>query len=120
MDINNLQWILIGCIMVINDIISFGITKEVSLQNNLKSIYWLIIPTVLYGSQIWLFYYGLKKTSMSVLNITWNLFSNILVTLVGVYYFKEQVTNIKTIAILLALSSIILFTYDGAVKQPSL
>jgi len=120
MDLNNIHGILIGCIMAINDVISFGITKEVFLQDNLKSIYWLIIPTILYGLQIWIFYYGLKKTSMTVLNITWNLFSNILVTLVGIYYYKEQVTNIKTFAILLAFGSIILFTYDGAIKQTSL
>ena len=38
---------------------------------------------------------GLGKTSMSVLNITWNLISNVLVTLIGIYYFGERINNLK-------------------------
>jgi len=109
---SSIQGLFIGLTLALNDVISFGITKEVFLKNKL-SLHWLIIPVILYGLQILLFYYGLGKTSMSVLNITWNLVSNVLVTLVGLYYFKEQITNLKYIALLLAFASIGLFAVDG-------
>lgn len=108
-----LQGLLVGLTLAFNDVISFGITKEVYLQNKLKSIYWLIIPVILYSLQVLIFYYGLGKTSMSVLNITWNLISNVIVTLVGIYYFKEHITNLKYVALLFAFASIGLFAVDG-------
>jgi len=108
--------IFIGLMLAINDVISFGIAKEVFLQERLKNIYWLIIPTILYGLQIWLFYFGLKKTSMSILNITWNLISNILVTLLGIYYFGEKMNDLKTFALIFAFISITLFAIDNLRK----
>ena len=113
--INSINGLLIGLVLAINDVFSFGITKSVSLQNGIfKQKYWLIIPVILYGLQILIFYYGLHKTSMSVLNITWNLISNVLVTLIGIYYFGEKINNLKTIALGFAFVSIILFGIDGS------
>jgi multidrug transporter EmrE-like cation transporter len=110
---NTFNGLIIGLVLALNDVISFGITKEVFLQEKIKSMYWLIIPTILYGLQIWLFYYGLKKTSMSILNITWNLISNVLVTILGIYYFGEKINDIKTVALMFAFVSISLFAMDS-------
>lgn len=110
---DNLKGLIVGLLLAINDVFSFGITKEVFLKERLKSIYYLIIPTILYSLQIWLFYFGLSRTPMAVLNLTWNLFSNILVTIMGLFYFGEKITNLKTIALLFAFVSIILFGIDG-------
>jgi multidrug transporter EmrE-like cation transporter len=108
---NSVKGLLVGILLAINDVFSFGITKAVSNQQ-LKSINWLIIPTILYALQVWLFYYGLKKTSMSVLNISWNLISNVLVTILGIYYFGEKINDLKSIGLLFAFASISLFALD--------
>jgi EamA domain-containing membrane protein RarD len=108
---SSISGLLIGLLLAINDVFSFGITKAVSTQE-LKSISWLLIPTVLYALQIWLFYYGLGKTTMTVLNISWNLFSNVLVTILGIYYFGEKINDLKSIALLFAFVSISLFAID--------
>jgi EamA domain-containing membrane protein RarD len=107
----SISGLLVGFLLAMNDVLSFGITKAVSAQQ-LKSISWLIIPTILYALQIWLFYYGLKKTTMTVLNISWNLFSNVLVTILGIYYFGEKINDLKSIALLFAFVSISLFAID--------
>jgi multidrug transporter EmrE-like cation transporter len=67
---------------------------------------------ILYAIQILIFSYGLKSTSMTVLNIMWNLISNILVTILGIYFFKEKINDLKSIALLFAFVSIVLFTID--------
>ena len=54
---------------------------------------------------------------MSILNISWNLFSNIIVTLVGLYYYKEDLGNLKSVALLFALCSISIFAIDGLTNQ---
>ena len=115
--LNSINGLLVGLVLAINDVFSFGLTKSIYLQNGIfKQKYWLIIPVILYGLQILIFYYGLGKTSMSVLNITWNLISNVLVTLIGIYYFGEKINNLKTIALGFAFVSIILFGIDGSIN----
>ena len=84
-----------------------SITKQVTigfLQNN-----WMAFAFILYGCQILIFKHGLESTSMTVLNLTWNLFSNIVITLIGLYYFKENINNLESYGILFGLVSIFLF-----------
>ena len=105
-----LNGIIVALILAINDVFSFGITKNI-MQTN-KNLYWLAIPMVLYALQILIFSYGLKSTSMTVLNIMWNLISNILVTILGIYFFKEKINDLKSVALLFAFVSIVLFAVD--------
>jgi len=117
MHINSFNIIFFGLALAINDLISFGITKDIFLKNYFKNIYWLAIPAILYSFQIGLFYLGLSHTSMSVLNLTWNLFSIISVTLLGIFYFNEEISSLKTLAVVLAILSIFIFTLDGYKKK---
>jgi len=93
--------------MTINDIISMGIAKEITLGN--IAIKWLGVACLLYSSQMLLFYKGLQSTQMGVLNLTWNLFSNIAIVIVGLYYYKESVTHYDMYGILFGLFAIGLF-----------
>jgi len=111
--LNKFNGLWISLLLAFNDILSLGLTKEISIGKNLKSNYWLIIPMILYAFQILLFHYALTKTSMSVLNITWNLISNVLVTIFGLYYYGEKINNLKTIALGFAIVSISFFALDG-------
>jgi len=99
---------LIGFFLAFNDVLSFTLAKQYFLRPLTAIGLWL--PTLLYSAQLPLFYYGLKNTSMVDLNIVWNLFSNVIVTFIGLYYFKEKINNIKLLAIFFAFSSIILFS----------
>jgi len=101
----------IGFLLTINDLLSFGMCKYIYANN--INIRYLFIPTIMYCLQIPLFFYGLNVSSMAVLNIIWNLMSSLLVTFLGLFYFKEKISNIKTIALFLGLLSLILFSLDG-------
>jgi multidrug transporter EmrE-like cation transporter len=106
--------LLIAFILAINDVISFGFAKLTYL--NTISPTWIIIPTILYAFQLPLFYYGLNYSSMLVLNKTWNLISNILITLLGFFYFKEKINNIEIVGLIFGFVSIACFTYDDILK----
>jgi len=113
---SSVNGLFIILVLVINDIISFGITKSVYLQSGIfNTKYWLIVPVILYGLQILIFYYGLHKTSMSSLNIIWNLTSNVLVSLIGIYYFSEKFNNLKIVAFVFAFIAIGLFGIENYV-----
>jgi multidrug transporter EmrE-like cation transporter len=102
-----------GTIMASIDVVMLGIIKSVSL-NQSKLLRWMIIPTIAYAIQPWIFLQSLKFESLIVMNLMWDLISDILVTLVGVFYFKEQVGPYKTIGIVLSLISMTLMSItDG-------
>jgi multidrug transporter EmrE-like cation transporter len=106
--------LLIAFILAINDVISFGLAKLTYLQTFSQT--WLIIPVILYSFQLPLFYYGLNYSSMLLLNKLWNLISNILITLIGFFYFKERINNIEIVGLIFGFVSIACFTYDDILK----
>jgi uncharacterized membrane protein len=109
---NNFYIILfVALIMTINDIFSFSITK--TIYKDKKPIYWLLLPSILYACQIPLFFYGLSFSGMAILNVIWNLLSSILVTMIGIFYFKENISHIKFVGILLGLISLFLIAYEN-------
>ena len=89
--------LFIAFILAVNDVISFAIAKATFLKT--FSIGWLAVPIIIYGIQLPLFYYGLTFSSMSILNISWNLIS-----------------NIEMIGLIFAFISIGCFTYDDINK----
>jgi hypothetical protein len=100
--------IIIGLTLAVVDIISMGITKQVVvgvLQQN-----YMAFAIILYGCQMLIFKHGIEITSMTTLNLTWNLFSNIVITLIGLYYFKENITHLESYGILFAIFALFLFT----------
>jgi len=106
--------LFIGLVLAIVDIISMGITKKTvlgQLNNN-----WLIVAVVLYGCQMLIFYYGLTTSSMTTLNLTWNLFSNIVITIIGIWYFNENITSLEQYGILFGLFSLFLFSISEFTK----
>ena len=102
-----------GTAMASVDVIMLGIIKSVSL-NQSKLLRWMIIPTIAYAIQPWIFLESLKFESLIVMNLMWDLISDILVTLVGFFYFKERLGPYKTIGVALSILSITLMSItDG-------
>lgn len=102
-----------GTAMASVDVIMLGIIKSVSL-NQSKLLRWMIIPTIAYAIQPWIFLESLKFESLIVMNLMWDLISDILVTLVGFFYFKERLGPYKSIGVALSILSILLMSItDG-------
>lgn len=111
----NLTSIAIGLVLAVFDLLNMGAIKNVSRGAFKPAVMWIV--TILYAAQPWIFLKGLNYTSMAVLNLSWDLISDILVTLSGLFYFRESLTNYKMLGVLFAVVSIILFTVDGAMDM---
>jgi hypothetical protein len=107
----NVISILFGLLLAFFDMFNMGAIKNVSAGVYPKLVMWIV--TGLYMLQPWLFLKGLNFTSMTVLNLSWDLLSDILVTLSGLLYFRESLTEYKLIGVLFALMAITLFALDG-------
>lgn len=97
-----------GAAMAFNDAISLGLLKAIHLE--WLSTYYFIVPLILYAAQPFLFFSSLSFESMAVMNILWDLMSDVLVTLSAIYVFNEKISYTKISGILLAMVSMFLLT----------
>lgn len=99
-----------GFIMAAVDVFMLSIIKKVSLDS--KIIRWMILPTIIYAIQPWIFLQSLQYESLIIMNLLWDLISDVLVTLTGLIFFKETIGPYKLIGVVLSFISITLMSLD--------
>lgn len=70
------------------------------------------IAMLVYSLQPYVFLQALQHESMTVMNILWDVISDILVTIAGIFYFKEQISSLKQVGLVFAFIAIVLMSYD--------
>jgi multidrug transporter EmrE-like cation transporter len=103
--------ILFGIVMALIDITMMGTLKFID-QGKLAYAIGFPIATLLYAFQPFVFLKAMSHSNMLTTNLIWNLASNILVTLLGVFFFKEKIKGLKWLAIGLSLFSLGIFAYS--------
>ena len=102
--------LLYGLVMALIDVGTLGIVKGVS-KGGIKSLMFMTIPTLVYSIQPWVFLSAIKNESMTVMNLTWDLISDVLVSIVGIFYFGEKIGFVRTCGLLLGLVSLALLSW---------
>ena len=103
--------IVFGLVMALIDITMMGTLKFID-QGKLAYAIGFPIATLLYAFQPFVFLKAMSHSNMLSTNLIWNLASNILVTLLGVFFFKEKIKGLKWLAIGLSLFSLGIFAYS--------
>ena len=103
--------IFFGIVMALVDITMMGTLKFVD-QGKLAYAIGLPIAILLYAFQPYVFLKAMSHSNMLTTNLIWNLASNIMVTLLGVLFFKEKIKGLKWLAICLSLFSLGIFAYS--------
>lgn len=74
----------------------------------------IAVAMLVYSFQPIIFLKGLTNSSLTVMNLLWDVMSDVIVTAVGLFYFSEKLTKLKKMGVLLSFLSIILLTWkDG-------
>ena len=102
-----------GTVMASIDVFMLGIIKSIS-TGAIKNIWWMAIPTFVYALQPWVFLQSLRFETMIVMNLLWDLISDILVTGSGLAYFREKISNRKMAGVLLSLFGMYLMSCETA------
>jgi multidrug transporter EmrE-like cation transporter len=110
-----IKGLLFGLILSLSDVGVMSTMKNITLKT--ISMKWMLLITLIYAIQPWIFLKGLQYTEMATLNLSWDMFSDILVTAVGLYYFREQLSGNKMLGVGFAIVAIFLFAYDGFSKK---
>jgi len=102
--------IAFGTVMDLMDIFMMGALKMVSTKTLPYSV-GFPAATVVYAFQPFLFLKALTHADMTVVNLIWNLMSDIIVTLSGVFIFGESIKGLRWLAICMSVFSLCLLAY---------
>ena len=73
----------------------------------------IAIPMIIYAFQPVLFYLSLNYSTLTSMNILWDLMSDVIVTIIGLLYLKEKLHLTSKLGLVFAFIAIILFAKDG-------
>jgi len=102
-----------GVVMALLDIVMMSSAKMI----HTGSLSWNIgfpLSTGIYALQPFIFLKALSHSNMTVTNLIWNLASDILVTLQGVFIFGESIEGLRWLAVAMSLFSLGLFAYTDS------
>ena len=102
--------LLFGLLFGILDGIALPFVKGVSI--GWKPL-WMIIPTLIYAINPFIFLKALSTESLAIMNLVWDLSSDVIVTLIGIIGFGEHIPRTKLIGVILSFVSLFLMTYEG-------
>jgi len=100
--------LIYGTYMATVDVFMLSILKAINLGWISKSL--IFLPTLIYAMQPWIFLKSLEFESMTVMNLLWDVISDVLVTGTGLYFFKEKLSRTKMLGVGLSLISIMLMS----------
>lgn len=117
--INSVNWkfgnfntlpIFFGTVMALIDIFMMSMVKMVS-NKTLSSGVGIPLSVGLYALEPLVFLKAMKYEGMIVTNLVWNLMSDIIVTLQGIFIFGESIKGLRWVAICMSIVSLALMAY---------
>lgn len=103
--------IAFACFMAFMDAVVMSWLKNISL-GAYTSAWILPLAMLVYSFQPMVFLQSLKYETMTIMNILWDLISDLSVTAVGLFYFREKLTHMKLSGLAFAFVAIILLSYE--------
>lgn len=102
--------IVFGVAMALMDVIMMFTAKFVHL-NKISYPVGLTVATTVYAVEPYLFFKSMNYESMTAMNLIWDLSSDVIVTLSGIFVFGESIKGLRWLAIAMSLFSLGLFAY---------
>jgi multidrug transporter EmrE-like cation transporter len=102
--------IAFGILFGLLDSIALPVVKGVSIGWDPA---WMTIPIALYATSPIIFLKALEKETLTIMNLVWDLTSDLVVTVIGLFVFAEKITPLKMLGVCLSFVSLFLMSYDG-------
>lgn len=82
------------------------------ISKNEKHIGWLVLPMIVYACQPVLFYLSMQYETLTVMNLLWDVISDVIITTIGLFVFKETIGPYKKLGVIFSFISIILLSLN--------
>ncbi len=99
-----------GAAMATIDAFMLSFIKYMSVDKSY--VRFLFLPMIIYALQPVIFYFSLKFETLTVMNLLWDVISDVVVTLIGLLVFKETIGPYKKAGVILSFLSIILMSMN--------
>jgi hypothetical protein len=76
------------------------------------SPYWMIVPPLVYGLTPFILLFSLQFETLVVMNMSWDIISDILVTAMAFFILGERLSWMKTIGIGLSFLALFFLSYE--------
>jgi multidrug transporter EmrE-like cation transporter len=106
----NLRTIGYGLTFGAIDATALPIVKAVSKGWNQA---WMLVPALLYGFAPFLLLSALREETLTIMNLVWDLTSDITVTIIGLFVFGEVLSPVKTLGVAVSFVGLILMSYES-------
>ncbi len=73
----------------------------------------MVIPVFLYATTPLIFLKALEKETLTIMNLVWDLTSDLIVTLIGLLVFAEVIPPTKLLGVIVSMIGLVLMTYEG-------
>lgn len=99
-----------GLTMALIDTSMLSLIKYISTHKGYLG--WIVIPMLVYMLQPVLFYFSLQYETLTVMNLLWDVISDLLITTIGLLVFKETIGPYKKAGVIFSLLSIVLMSLN--------
>jgi len=100
-----------GSLLAGIDVIMMYIIKQYS-KGVFSSPYWMILPPLVYGLTPFILLLSLKFETLVVMNMSWDIISDILVTAMAFLVLGERLSVMKTIGVGLSFIALFFLSYE--------
>jgi multidrug transporter EmrE-like cation transporter len=74
---------------------------------------WMIIPTLIYAASPSILLTALRHETLTIMNLVWDLTSDLTVTIIGLVVFAEKLSPIKMLGVFVSFIGLILMTWES-------
>ena len=106
----NMLPIFFGTLMALLDIFMMSSVKMIH-EGTMPSSWGIPVSLAIYALEPLIFLKAMKYEGMVVTNLVWNLMSDIVVTLQGIFIFGESIKGLRWLGICMSLFSLCLMSY---------
>lgn len=99
-----------GAAMASIDAMMLTLLKYIHIQK--VSFSWILLPIIIYSLQPILFYFSLQYETMTVMNLLWDVTSDVMITAIGLFLFQEKIGPYKKLGVFFSLCSILLLSLN--------
>lgn len=74
---------------------------------------WMVLPVLLYAASPFLLLSALRQETLTIMNLVWDLTSDVVVTLIGLLVFGETLSPVKGLGVATSFVALTLMSYEN-------
>ena len=106
----NTRTMLYGLAFGALDSIALPIVKGVSIGWNPA---WMLIPALMYAASPFVMLTALRKETLTIMNLVWDLSSDLFITLIGLFVFAETLSPMKLLGVFFSFLALFCMSYEN-------